>query len=85
MRIVHVNQFYIPGLSYQENILPQEQAKLGPRRLDPDQRSPAAPEEIPGIRGPASTGDNPGRLRTDLEVALDCAHQEPRADISFEI
>ncbi len=29
MRIVHVNQFYIPGLSYQENILPHEQAKLG--------------------------------------------------------
>lgn len=29
MRIVHVNQFYIPGLSYQENILPHEQARLG--------------------------------------------------------
>ena len=29
MRIVHVNQFFIPGLSYQENILPHEQAKLG--------------------------------------------------------
>ena len=29
MRIVHVNQFYIPGLSYQENILPHEQSKLG--------------------------------------------------------
>ena len=29
MRIAHVNQFFIPGLSYQENILPHEQAKLG--------------------------------------------------------
>ena len=29
MRIVHVNQFLIPGLSYQTNILPHEQAKLG--------------------------------------------------------
>ena len=29
MRIVHVNQFHIPGLSDQENILPHEQARLG--------------------------------------------------------
>ena len=29
MRIAHICQWFIPGLSYQENFLPQEQAKLG--------------------------------------------------------
>lgn len=29
MRIAHVLQFLVPGMSYQENILPHEQAKLG--------------------------------------------------------
>lgn len=29
MRIAHICQWYIPGLSYQENFLPQEQARLG--------------------------------------------------------
>ena len=29
MRIAHISQWYIPGLSYQENFLPKEQAKLG--------------------------------------------------------
>ena len=44
---LHVNQFYIPGLSYQENILPHEQAKLGHEVWILDKRPPAAPEEIP--------------------------------------
>ena len=29
MRIAHICQWFIPGLSYQENFLPQEQARLG--------------------------------------------------------
>ena len=29
MRIAHVTQWFIPGMSYQENFLPQEQARLG--------------------------------------------------------
>ena len=48
MRIVHVNQFFIPGLSYQENILPHEQAKLGHEVwILPSDRLPN-PKKYPG-------------------------------------
>ena len=58
MRIAHICQWYIPGLSYQENFLPREQARLGhdvwiltsdrvPPRLpvDQDRFSPGLQEE----------------------------------------
>ena len=58
MRVAHICQWFIPGLSYQENFLPQEQARLGhdvwiltsdrvPPRLpvDPDRFTPGRYEE----------------------------------------
>ncbi len=62
MRIAHVSQWFIPGLSYQENFLPQEQAKLGhdvwiltsdriPPKLPADrQRFPAGIHEEDSVR-----------------------------------
>lgn len=56
MRIVHVNQFFIPGLSYQENILPHEQAKLGHEVWVLTSDRLPNPKKFPGSQGRLSQG-----------------------------
>ena len=53
MRILHLSQFLIPGMRYQENILPAEQARLGHEVMI------VASDLMPGVAGALALRDEP--------------------------
>jgi glycosyltransferase involved in cell wall biosynthesis len=53
VRILHLSQFLIPGMRYQENILPAEQARLG------HEVTIVASDLMPGVAGALALRDEP--------------------------